>query len=271
MCVNGGDVMCVSREKKKSRETRMHVLAEIGVLFFWDALQLSSSHTHTSSSHLFSPVLAMGMLSAPLFTNKPDAVVDLKKLREWKERGLDLSFVDDAAWADGDTMRLGDFLQLCSGKLYVYLRGTLMMAWDVIAGCTSEAASLYFYDEEDEVFRIDLDPVTQRRLCNDIGEPIEGSWGETFCKKGKAMWFLTDGKSHSSMKLRSGKGGQTFPPALPSAYPDELPTKQEIEEYQAFAHFISDLKINLDHFRTADLNGQLEWRRADTDRFGSWM
>lgn len=212
------------------------------------------------------------MLSAPLFTNKPNALVDLKKLRAWKARELYLDFVDDRIWtSDVDTVRLEDFLDACGGKLYAHVTGSLMMAWDVIAGCTSEAASLYFYYEDDEVFRIDLDPSTQRILQCDTGGPMPGTAGETFCKKGKAQWFLTDGKPHSSMKLRSGKGGQTFPPALPSAYPDELPTKQQVEESHLFEFYIADLKINLENFRTADLNGQLEWRRVDTDRFGSWM
>jgi hypothetical protein len=216
----------------------------------------------------------MGMYSEPLFANKPDAVVDLKRLREYTKNAHGFGFLDPALLEiTDDTITLGKFLLMCSGKLYAYMSGEMLMDWDIIAACTSEAASLYFHYEEGEIFRIDLDPTTQRRLVAVTEGP---TYATTFGKNGKAMWFLTDPKkkptatSSHTMQLRSGYGGAPYAQekvvvvAEPAFH---LPTKQEMHD-RAFFH---SPKVDLKKFYVADQRGQIAWERADTDNLNAWM
>lgn len=203
----------------------------------------------------------MGMYSVPLYTNKPDAVVNLKRLREFRGGLFTFSFLcRNVEVLEGDSTDLATFLLCCEGKLYAYLDGRMALQWDIIASCMSEAASLYFHYEEGAVFRIDCDP-NVRRLMDGLYETV-------YRGNGKAQWFITQPPPKStlsthSMKTRSGRGWNVDD-AVPLF---SLPSQAEINKRESFFH---TPRINLRHFYACDVRGELAWRRVDSDLLSAW-
>jgi hypothetical protein len=136
----------------------------------------------------------MGMISDFLFTNKPNATIDLFSLPEHIQEYLchSLSF-DEELWRtknkekeefqknvdldelesdlpddvkENDTkliekpekiITMKEFGGFCCGKLYAYLTGQVKKTWNIIAQHVSEPVVLYFYYEEGQTFKIELD------------------------------------------------------------------------------------------------------------------